>query len=156
MTDVKEKESKTALQPNIDELTFVKLKCPRCIPLELIEHVKGRTFSPEQFYKYQESQVDNPFNHLYVLIDNLKIIQGYLWAEMNSLDASLFVNTFSITKGYWGKGSAIANVSKFLDALRKKLKAERVYWITINDKFFAKHGFKRSKNVLMEYQSPKN
>lgn len=155
MTDVAEKESKAVLQPKIEDLSFVKLKCPRCIPLELIDHVKGRTFTPEQFYKYQESQVDNPFNHLYVLIDNRKIIQGYLWAEMNSLDSSLFVNTFSITKGYWGKGAAIAQVSQFLDGLRQRLKAERVYWITTNEKFFAKQGFKRSKNVLMEYQSPK-
>ena len=155
MTNVKENECKTALQPSIEELSFVKLKYPRCIPQELIEHVKGRTFSPEQFYKYQEAQVDNPFNHLYVLIDAGKVIQGYLWAEMNSLDSSLFVNTFSITKVYWGKGSAIGKVSEFLDGIRKKLGAARVFWITTNDKFFLKHGFKRSKNVLMEYNSNK-
>lgn len=144
-------QSKAVLQ--LCALEFVKLRFPRAIPIELIENVKGRTFSAEQFYKYQVAQVDNPYNHLYVLIDDCKIIHGYLWAEVNVLDDSLFVNTFSISKEYWGKGEAIKRVCAFLEELRSKLKAQRVYWITTNEKFFAKQGFKRSKNVLMEYNS---
>jgi hypothetical protein len=138
---------------NIDSLEFVRLKIPRLIPTELIENVKGRTFTPEQFYKYQELQVDNPYNYLYVLVDEGKKIHGYLWAEVNMLDGSLFVNTFSITKDYWGKGEAIPKVIKFLELLKEKTKATRVFWITTNEKFFMKHGFKKSKNVLMEYNS---
>lgn len=134
------------------ELEFVRLKIPRLIPEELIENVKERTFTPDQFYKYQEEQVSNPYNFLYTLIDEEKKIHGYLWAEINILDGSLFVNTFSITKEYWGKGQAIPMVVDFLRELIKKTKAPRCFWITTNDKFFAKHGFKRSKNVLMEYQ----
>lgn len=138
--------------PKVDsKLEFVRLKIPRIIPKELIENVKGRTFTIEQFYNYQEAQVDNPYNYLYALIDEDKKIQGYLWAEINMLDDSLFVNTFSINKDYWGKGEAIPMVIDFLRDLRKKIKAPRCYWITTNEKFFSKHGFKRSKNVLMEY-----
>ncbi len=80
-----------------------------------------------------------------------KKIHGYLWAEVNILDGSLFVNTFSIGKEYWGKGKAIPMVIDFLRVLREKSKATRVFWISTNEKFFLKHGFKRSKNVLMEY-----
>lgn len=130
---------------------FVRLKIPTLIPQDLIENVKGRTFTPQQFYRYQEEQVSNPYNFLYALIDEAKKIQGYLWAEVNVLDGSLFVNTFSITKDYWGKGKAIPMVVEFLEELKNKTKAPRVFWITTNDKFFSKHGFKRSKNVLMEY-----
>ena len=133
------------------KLEFVRLKIPRIIPVELIENVKGRTFTPDQFYEYQESQVDNSYNYLYALIDESKKIQGYLWAEINMLDDSLFVNTFSINKDYWGKGKAIPTVIEFLKDLQKKVKAPRCFWITTNEKFFSKHGFKRSKNVLMEY-----
>jgi N-acetylglutamate synthase-like GNAT family acetyltransferase len=140
-------------EPNLEDLTFVRLKIPRCIPKELIESVKGRTFTPEQFYKYQEQQVDNPYNYLYVLIDETKIVHGYLWAEMNILDDSLFVNTFSISKTYWGKGKAIDKAIEFLASLKEKTKAPRVFWVSSNEKFFLKHGFKRSKNVLMEYNS---
>ena len=137
----------------IDELIFVKLKIPKLIPRDLIESVKGRTFTPEQFYGYQEKQVDNPYNHLYALVDGDKKIHGYLWAEVNVLDDSLFINTFSISKEFWGKGEAIKKATEFLDGLRKKLNAPRVFWITTNEKFFLKHGFKRSKNSLMEYNS---
>lgn len=136
------------VMPNLD---FVRLKIPTLIPKDLIENVKGRTFTPEQFYNYQEAQVDNPYNYLYALIDEDKKIQGYLWAEVNILDGSLFVNTFSVTKDYWGKGQAVPMVINFLKELQKKIKAPRCFWITTNEKFFAKHGFKRSKNVLMEY-----
>lgn len=140
-----------ATKKKIEELQFVRLKIPRIIPKDLIESVKGRTFTADQFYEYQEAQVDNPYNYLYALINEDKKIQGYLWAESNLLDGSLFVNTFSITKEYWGKGEAIPRVIEFLVELKNKMKAPRVFWITTNEKFFLKHGFKRSKNVLMEY-----
>ena len=129
----------------------MRLRIPRLIPIELIEAVKGRTFTPEQFYQYQESQIDNQFNHLFALVDDRKVIHGYLWAEMNVLDNSLFVNTFSVAKEHWGKGKAVPKVMEFLSELKKKLNAPRVFWITTNEKFFLKHGFKRSKNILMEY-----
>ena len=138
---------------DIKKLQFVRLKIPRLIPIELIEAVKGRTFSVEQFLKYQESQVDNPNNFLYALIDDDKKIHGYLWAELNMLDGTLFVNTFSISKEFWGKGSGIHKAIEFLETLKDKTKAPRVFWISTNEKFYAKHGFKRSKNCLMEYNS---
>ena len=137
----------------IDELVFVKLKIPKLIPRDLIESVKGRTYTPEQFYEYQSKQVDNPYNHLFALVDSDKKIHGYLWAEVNVLDNSLFINTFSISKIFWGKGEAIKKATEFLDGFRKKIEASRVFWITTNEKFFSKHGFKRSKNSLMEYNS---
>ena len=150
-----EKENHVIETNKMDQLTFVNLRIPRLIPKELIENVKGRTFTPDQFYKYQETQIDNPYNHLYALIDNLKKIHGYCWAEENILDNSLFVNTFSINKEYWGKGEAMPKVIEFIDRLRKKLKSPRVFWVTCNEKFFKKHNFKISKNVLMEYNEEK-
>lgn len=135
----------------IDTLEFVKLRIPRLIPIDLIDSVKGRTFTPEQFYKYQEAQVDNPYNFLYVMVDPEKKIRGYLWAELNILDSSLFVNTFSITKDFWGKGKAIPKVIEFLKTLKEKVKSKKIFWITTNNKFFAKMGFKQSRSVLMEY-----
>lgn len=138
---------------NVSKLQFVPLKIPKLIPLDLIEAVKGRTFTPQQFIAYQEQQVDNPNNFLYALIDLEKKIHGYLWAELNILDGTLFVNTFSISKAYWGKGAGIKKAIAFLETLKEKTKAPRVFWVTTNQKFFAKHGFKESKNRLMEYNS---
>jgi len=143
----------TEKEATIPKLEFVPLKIPSLIPLELVEAVKGRTFTAKQFIAHQESQMDNPGNFLYVLIDENKKIHGYLWAELNILDNTLFVNTFSISKDHWGKGTAIKMAIDFLHVLKEKTKAPRVYWVTTNEKFFSKHGFKRSKNVLMEYNS---
>lgn len=151
--ETKEEKSPETEIESIENLTFVRLKIPKLIPFQLIDAVKGRTFTPQQFYDYQESQIDNPYNHLYVLINKEKKIYGYLWAESNILDGSLFVNTFSISKEYWAKGQAIPKVIAFLHELKDKMKASRVFWVTTNEKFFLKHGFKRSKNVLLEYNS---
>lgn len=136
---------------SLTDLQFVRLKIPRLIPVELIEAVKGRTFSPERFIEYQEKQMDNPSNFLFAVIDPEKKIRGYLWAEQNCLDDSLFVNTFSISKDYWGKGDAIKQAINFISELKDRIEAPRVLWCSTNEKFFCKHGFKKSKISLMEY-----
>ncbi len=137
----------------MDELSFVKLKIPRAIPKELIEQVKGRAFTVERFYNYQEAQIDNPYNHLYALIDKDLKMHGYLWAEINMLDDSLFINTFSISKQYWNKGTAMPIVTDFLKNLVAKLKVPRVMLCTTNANFFKLHGFRKSKIALLEYNS---
>jgi N-acetylglutamate synthase-like GNAT family acetyltransferase len=150
MTNPVEQKAETG---DISQLDFVRLKIPRLIPVELIDAVKGRTFTADQFYKYQESQIDSPYNYLYALIDESKKIHGYLWAESNLLDGTLFVNTFSIDKKYWGKGKGIEKAVEFLRTLKDKIKAPRVYWLSTNERFFLKHGFKRSKMTLLEYNA---
>jgi hypothetical protein len=149
-------DSKASNEAKDWDLSFVKIRIPenvRLIPKELIENVKGRTFSPEQFLKYQEEQIryENPGNLLYLLIAPSKKIEGYLWVEISQLDGTMFINTFSISKEYWFKGKAIPKVIEHLRPIQDKLKCTRVFWITTNDKFFIKQGFKRSKNVLMEF-----
>jgi len=139
------------IEKKLEALSAVRLKIPRIIPQELIESVKGRTFTSDQFYQYQEAQLKNPFNHLYVFIDEVRKIHGYLWAEVNSLDNTLFINTFSISKEYWDKGQAINMAKKLIEEIVDQTKSPRVFWVTTNEKFFLKHNFKRSKNVLMEY-----
>lgn len=140
-----------------EDLKFLRIVEPinvLLIPKELIEEVKGRTFTLEQFYHYQCLQIENknPSNFLYILVDDKKKIHGFLWAEINGMDGSLFINTFSVAKEYWGKGQAIPFVIEFLKELKRRVGAQRVFWISTNEKFFLKKGFKKSKNVLLEYQ----
>lgn len=135
----------------IDKLEFVRLRIPSLIPLDLIEAVKGRNFTPEAFIKSQEEQIDNPHNFLFALIDTDSKIQGYLWVVKEPLDDSLYINTFSIKKEYWGKGKGIELATEFLDGLVKKMKPSKVLWATTNERFFLKKGFKKSKISLMEY-----
>jgi hypothetical protein len=136
---------------SLEELQFVKLAIPKLIPRHLIEALKGLSFTPEQFYHYQDMAKGNEGNILRALINKTKKIVGFLWCEVNVLDGSLFVNSFSIDKEYWGKGEAMKIAIDEVSRLKDRLKPPKVYWITSNAKFFRKHGLKQSKNVLMEY-----
>lgn len=139
----------------IPPLAFIRLKVPRLIPQELIENVKGKTFTAEQFYRYQEEVRDCEGSFLFVMVDEKKKIKGFIWAELNRMDGSLFVNTLSVTKEFWHKGKMMEIVEEFLRDLQKKYKCPKVFWLTQNPKFFEKHNWKRSKNVLMEYSEKK-
>lgn len=145
--DMPKKEEKT------DILEFVSLKIPTLIPKDLIENVKGRTFTVEQFYKYQQKHLKDPDNHLYAIVDAVKKIQGYIWADVKSLDNSLRIESFSITKEYWEKGKFMENVGEFLKELKFKVNCDRIFWNSTNEKFFMKHGFKRSRISLLEYNA---
>lgn len=140
---------------NYKDLKWVKLLKPELIPEELIKEVRRRTFEPEDFYEIQHLNVDNPSNLLYVIVDKEKVIKGFIWAQMNAIDESLFVNTYSIDKEYWFDGHAIDFAVAFLKELKDKIKAKRVFWLSTNPKYFMKKGFKPSKNVLMEYVEDK-
>ena len=145
----------------VEDLKFHRLFFPREIPTHLIEQVKGRTFTPEEFYTHMEEiqayefqegiLQDDPSSLLYVLSDPNKEIVGYLWMYRSTFDQSLFVNTFSVDKKYWGRGEAIAKAVDLLSELTKKFQCSKTLWMTTNPKYYEKFGFKRSKNVAMEY-----
>ena len=140
---------------HLNELEFVRIKNKeliRIIPKELIESIKLSDFTPEQFYKFQEDQIENSLNLLYALIDKERKVRGFLWAHKNLINDVIFINNFSIDKMYWGKGKGMNLAIEFIGKLRKQYNAPKVCWATPNERFFLKHGFKRSKNVLMEYQ----
>jgi N-acetylglutamate synthase-like GNAT family acetyltransferase len=151
-----EKEENKKIEPlyhkDCEGLFFKRLRIPRLIPIALIENVKERTFTAEEFYDYQEEQIDNPFNLLFAIVDIDSKIHGYLWGELSAFDKSIFINTFSISKRYWGKGMAMPLIREFLLVLIQAVGAPRLFWITTNEKFFNKHGFKKSKHVLMEFK----
>lgn len=135
-------------------LEHTRLKIPRLIPENLIEAVKFRGFDSEKFYSYQEDHIGDADNMIVALFDKEKKIKGYLWASIDQSDGALFINTFSVSKEYWGKGKAMDKAIEIIKELVEELKPPSVKWITTNDKFFAKHGFKRSREVIMEYVIP--
>jgi len=149
----------------IDELRWVRVFSPVHIPKYLVEQIRDRDYEVEDFYKYQEinclvqgkdGPTLNPFNHLYVLVDDQNIVKGFLWFIIDPLSKDAVINTFSMDKEYWGQGKAVKRVGDHVKEIVKKLKLKKVYWITNYPKHSERHGFKRSKSVLMEYQEVKN
>lgn len=130
------------------------------IPTYLVEQVRDRNYTVEDFYKYQElncmidgenGKMLNPFNHLYVIADSKNIVKGFLWFIIEPLTKVVVINTFSMDKDYWYKGKAVKVAAKHVKELLKKLKLKKSYWLTRYPKHSERHGYKRSKSVLMEY-----
>tara|TARA_R110002126_G_scaffold77229_5_gene192676 strand:- start:2954 stop:3499 length:546 start_codon:yes stop_codon:yes gene_type:complete len=145
----------------IDELRWVRAFSPIYIPKYLVEQIRDRQYSVDDFYKYQEINclVDsvkgptlNPFHHLYVLVDEENVVKGFLWFVIDALSKNVIINTFSMDKQYWGKGLAVKRLSDHVKEIINKLKLKKVYWLTNYPKHSERHGFKRSKSVLMEYK----
>jgi hypothetical protein len=147
-------------QPDIDSLKWVRVFTPMHIPKYLVEQVRDRDYTIEDFYKYHEINCLqpgaggfklNPFSHLYVLVDPENIPKGFLWFIVDPLSKDLAVQTYSVDKAYWGKGRAVEKLANLIKSVRKKANLKKIYWVTNYPKHSERYGFKRSKSVLMEF-----
>ena len=144
----------------IDELRFVRVFTPDHVPHYLVEQIRDRDYSVEEFFKYQQINcmmqgdkgiVLNPFNHLYVLADKENQVKGVLWFCVDALSKDILIQVFSMDKEYWGRGQAVRKLSDHINEIRNKAKLNKIYWITNYPKHSERYGFKRSASVLMEY-----
>ena len=152
---------------DVDALRWVRLITPVAVPRYLIDQIKFKDYTTDDFFKYQQLNCviqdengihANPFNHLYALIDDENMIKGILWFVIDPLSKHMVINTYTVNKNIWQKeplkSKSVSKLSEFVKGIMKKLKIEKVYWITRYPKHSQKHGFKASKNVLMEYSEP--
>lgn len=145
----------------IDELKWMRIYTPHHIPTYLVEQIRDRDFTVEDFYKYHEvnctipsndgNEKLNPFSHLYVLANPENEVKGMLWFSVDPLAKDLVIQTFSMDKEFWMKGVAVKKLSKHIKEIKKKGNLNKIYWITNYPKHSERNGFTRSKNVLMEY-----
>lgn len=148
-----------------DDLKWIRIFTPSHIPTYLIEQIRDRDFTVEDFYKYHEvnctvpshdgSPKLNPFSHLYVLANEENHVKGMLWFCVDPLAKDLIIQTFSMDKEYWMKGMAVQKLAKHIKEIRKKGNLNKIYWITNYPKHSERNGFKRAKAVLMEYNEEK-
>ena len=150
---------------DIEDLRWVRVFTPIHIPKYLIEQVRHRDYSVEDFITYQEQSCIrmtnegptlNPLNHLYVLASKENVTKGFVWFAIDPLSKDLCIHTYSIDKEYWGKGKAVAKLASFIKDIRRKGQLNKVYWITNYPKHSQRYGFRPSKSVLMEYTEEAN
>ena len=148
----------------IDELRFIRVFTPDHVPRYLVEQVRDRDYSVEDFFKYHQinclTQSNkeltlNPFSHLYVLANKENYIKGVLWFSIDALSKDILIQTFSVDKEYWGKGQAVKMLAEHIKKIRKKANLNKIYWVSNYPKHSERYGFKRSKAVLMEYDPKK-
>lgn len=148
---------------SLEDLSFVRIFDPIHIPTYLIEQIKGRLFTVENFYSWQKTYCLvqstsgrlelNPSNLLYTVInDKLKQVKGFLWMSVDYMSESLFVNHFSIDKEYWKKGEALNLLEDKAKKVMKDLNLKRILWVTKTPHFAEMRGFKRSKDAIMIYE----
>lgn len=145
----------------IDDLRWIRIFTPSHIPKYLIEQVRERDYSVEDFYKYHEVSCTvgdkdggiklNPLSHLYVLATEKNEVKGTLWFCVDPLSKDIVIQTFSMDKEYWNKGIAVKKLADHIKTIRKKANLNKIYWVTNYPKHSERNGFKRSKAVLMEY-----
>ena len=145
----------------IDDLKWIRIFTPSHIPKYLVEQVRDRDFSVEDFYKYHEVNCTipskdgnvklNPFSHLYVLANEENEVKGTLWFCVDPLTKDLIIQTFSMDKDYWMKGVAVKKLANHIKDIRKKGNLNKIYWVTNYPKHSERNGFKRAKAVLMEF-----
>jgi len=143
-----------------DDLKWIRIFTPQHIPKYLVEQIRDRDFTIEDFYKFHEVNCTipsndgvklNPFSHLYVLSNEENEVKGMLWFSVDPLTKDIIIQTFSINKEYWNKGIAVKKLAKFIKEIRNKGDLNKIYWITKYPGHAQKNGFKRSKSILFEY-----
>jgi len=148
----------------IDELRWIRVFTPDHVPHYLIEQIRDRDYSVEEFFRFHQINclvqgengvVLNPFSHLYVLADKMNQVKGVLWIAIDPLSKDIIIQTFSMDKEYWGKGQAVKKLAEHIKEIRLKGKLNKIYWITNYEKHSMRYGFKRSKSILMEYDPRK-
>lgn len=146
---------------NIENLKWIKIFDPNHIPNYLIEQIKHRDYSIEDFFKYHEVNSlgyvqkhghINPFSQLYLLATKENLAKGFLWFVIDPLTKDIIIQSYSVDKEYWGKGAAVEKLAKLIKEIKEKGKFKKVYWVTNYPKHSEKFGFKRSKSILMEYK----
>lgn len=145
----------------INELEFVRVFTPQHIPTYLVEQIKDRDFTVEQFYSYHEincirntenGPTLNPLNLLYVIVNKKKEAKGFCWMVIDPLTRDLIIQNYSMDQHYWGKGRSVKLLVEKVKEIIKNCELNKVYWITKHPKHSQKYGFKPSKQILMEYE----
>ena len=150
------------MKADINNLRWARIFTSAHIPVFLVEQIADRDFETEAFLKYVEGNIStsnnleleqfklNPLFHVWSLVDTKNIIQGFLWFVIDPLTLDLVIQTFSVSSLYWNIG-IVGKLSEFMKNFRNHFKLNKIFWITNRPKHSEKHGFARSKHILMEY-----
>lgn len=139
--------------PKFNELEFVRTFDFRHIPRALFEQAKEMDKATiDRIYKFGALFTGSPLTLLYVLVDVSYKIKGVLWAEVNIIDAIIFIRLLSVDKEYQSQNGELLNkVKEFLFNLDTgpELKKE-IQFQTTHPAAFEEVGAKRSKQIRME------
>lgn len=144
----------------MSELRWIRALNSSVIPAYLIENVKKKDYSVDNFMRYQDMICSreeangirfNYYSHLYAMVNPENETKGVLWFTIDPLTQDILIQTYSVDPEYWKSGGAVEKLVEWIKEIRSKANLKKVYWVTDYPKHSERHGFKRSKSVLMEY-----
>jgi len=99
--------------PDLNDLKFVRTFDFRHIPRYLFEQVEETDSAMiDRIYRFGSDFAVSPLTLLYVLVDVDYRIKGVLWAEIDLIDAIIFIRLLSIDKEYQSLDSKLLNKVK--------------------------------------------
>lgn len=134
-------------------LRFKRILDWRLIPEYLITQIKGTDWTPEKFITYQANLEKDPNNLNFALVeanDDNETIRGFCWAYCDELKEVIYIHGLSVDRKYQNR-KIIPFTKRFFEMLVRKSdnRIKNVYWFSDRPKAYEKHGFLRSKYVLM-------
>ncbi|MHC4739976.1 MAG: hypothetical protein ACYS9Y_13800 [Planctomycetota bacterium] len=145
--------------PDIEELKFVRTYDFEYVPKYLLDQIDDcDSDMTERIYKFGRMFASSPLTLLYVMIDKVNVVKGVLWAEINIIDALIFIRLLSVAKEYQSScGHTLEKVKEFLFGLDTgpELKKE-IRFLTTRPKAYEKTGAVNSSRILMELTNGNN
>lgn len=131
------------------KLSIIPIPDARLIPKYLLEQVKDRKWTPEEWYEHQIKLHGIESNLVLSIIDKKHQVKGLIWLTIDGFEKHIHINTLSVDKEYQKKSKLINFVAKYIRELGKALKIETVLWTTRRPKALERYGFKESDFKIM-------
>jgi hypothetical protein len=133
-------------------ITFERITNANVIPAPYVRQVRENDFDVKRFYTFMNLALQSPTQFLYAVLSEEHFTVGYLWLEVNLLDEELFVNTYSVDKGFCAVYDVMAPCVSHIKKIANELQLKRVVWQTRCPRTFEALGFTRGKEQIMYYE----
>ncbi len=121
------------------------------IPKYLLEQVRDLPWEVEDFYR-QWRLYEGPFQFLYALVNEEKLVKGVLWLSVMPMSRVLYVNLVSLDREYQSQGYMQSLIIPFIRKVRATMDLKKIVWHASGShvKAFTRYGFKPSVYTMME------
>lgn len=146
--------------PDIKDLKFSKrMYSFERIPKYLFEQVEGLDKATiDRIYQNGPLFATSPTTIIRVLLDELHVIKGVLWANFDIIENIFFIKLLTVDKEYQSPNGKLMNKAKdFLFGLGDDPDIRKeICFLTTHPKAYQRAGAKRSKRIRMEITNESN
>jgi len=132
------------------EISVIPIPDVRLIPRYLVDQVKDRVWTTDDFYEHLLAMPPDDSNLLLGLIDKQNQVKGFVWLTIDTFQQLIFINTFSADPMYQRRNRLMKFITRYIKEMAKVIGIPKVIWAAKRTKALEKYGFAPSDWVLME------